>query len=188
MRVGPTRMSQHLLIWVWELRLHIERFLRVVFAYRKSLRPPMLLLSLKAGSHLWSSLNHALCGSVRYRSVSLDPMRVPHCCPLYGVPTRPKLNTASLQTEMRARAVNCCLAYYGCRYRWVRGGPSAMYGDRSRIWWLPSMLATFCSLRRRYRTFQEGNVSYSGVQLRQGRRRAYISGETSIAVGDILLV
>ena len=38
------------------------------------------------------------------------------------------------------------------------------------------------------RTFQEGNVSYSGVQLRQGRRRAYISGETSIAVGDILLV
>ena len=94
--------------------MHIERFLRVVFAYRKSLRPPMLLLSLKAGSHLWSSLNHALCGSVRYRSVSLDPMRVPHCCPLYGVPTRPKLNTASLQTEMRARAVNCCLAYYGC--------------------------------------------------------------------------
>ena len=169
-RSDQQECPQHSQIWVW-----------VVFAYRK-LGPPMPLLSLKAGPIYgipW------LCGSVRYRSVSLDPMRVPHCCPLYGVPTRPKLNTASLQTEMRARAVNCCLAYYGCRYRWVRGGPSAMYGDRSRIWWLPSMLATFCSLRR---TFQEGNVSYSGVQLRQGRRRAYISGETSIAVGDILLV
>ena len=68
-RSDQQECPQHSQIWVW-----------VVFAYRK-LGPPMPLLSLKAGPIYgipW------LCGSVRYRSVSLDPPRAPHCCPMYG--------------------------------------------------------------------------------------------------------
>ena len=68
-RSDQQECPQHSQIWVW-----------VVFAYRK-LGPPMPLLSLKAGPIYgipW------LCGSVRYWSVSLDPPRAPHCCPMYG--------------------------------------------------------------------------------------------------------
>ena len=65
-------------------------------------------------------------------------------------------------------------------------------GSERHVWGpQPYLMA---SLHARNFLFTEEKVqnfsggSYSGVQLRQGRRRAYISGETSIAVGDILLV
>ena len=136
-KIGPQECPQHLLIWVWG-----------GFAYRK-LRPPMLLLSLKADAHLWTAefnvwkcaIPIGVVGS-RHACATLlslvwgadsPPPKTEHCLLLLLTNSDACASSKLLSRVLwvQAGAGSQLSGIVGCEcHVW---GPDYMYGDRRRI-------------------------------------------------------